>query len=188
MSITNTPKTAKAHQLEIRRKHLDKLIKKYSARIGGEDSLMKAIEVNICPDCFSQTEWDNLIDSIDSVHEAEREEYGKLMLDTVKQLSPKPLNYADDPKDEQEDILVEALRITKEKRNTDYGPPHIDFARTAKIWSAIFGVEIDSYQVGMAMIGLKMSRALHTRSKRDHYVDMAGYARCAWLCVEEANK
>jgi hypothetical protein len=184
MSITNTPKTAKAHKMEIQRKHLDKLVDKYSARIGGEEKLFEAVKNDECPNCFSQTEWDNLIDSIDAVHEAEREEYNKLMSAAPR----KEINYADEPQDEQEDILVEALRITKEKRNTDYGPPHIDFARTAKIWSAIFGVEIDSYQVGMAMIGLKMSRAMHTRTKRDHYVDMAGYARCAWLCVEEGNK
>jgi hypothetical protein len=181
--LSNTPETAVTHRLEIRRKHLDKLIEKYSERIGGEAKLLEAVGREEVPSCFSKTEWENLLDSMDAVHEAEREEYHKL-LNTAPS---KKINYADEPKDEQEDILIEALRITKEKRNTDYGPPHIDFARTAKIWSAIFGVEIDSYQVGMAMIGLKMSRALHTRSKRDHYVDMAGYARCAWLCVE-ANK
>ena len=82
-----------------------------------------------------------------------------------------------------EDILDEAKRLTSGDRNNSYGPPAQDFTRTARIWTAILGVDVDAKQVALCMIGLKISRAAWS-DKRDHYVDMAGYARCGWQCCE----
>jgi hypothetical protein len=82
---------------------------------------------------------------------------------------------------EEEDILEEALRITKGDRNASYGPPDQDFQRTAKMWSAIKGVEFEAREVALFMIALKLSRETHQR-KRDNFVDIAGYARCGSLC------
>lgn len=82
---------------------------------------------------------------------------------------------------EGEDILEEALRITKGDRNASYGPPDQDFQRTAKMWSVIKGVEFEAREVALFMIALKLSRETHQR-KRDNWVDIAGYARCGSLC------
>jgi hypothetical protein len=80
-----------------------------------------------------------------------------------------------------EDVLEEALRITKGDRNASYGPPDQDFARTAAMWSALKGVTFEPREVAMFMIALKLSRETHQR-KRDNWVDVAGYARCGSLC------
>lgn len=79
-----------------------------------------------------------------------------------------------------EDILEEALRITKGDRQAQYGPPDQDFRRTAAMWSALKGVEFTAKDVALFMILLKCSRETH-QNKRDNLVDIAGYARCASL-------
>ena len=93
-----------------------------------------------------------------------------------------------DEEDETADnILEEALNITRGSRNASYGPPDQDFRRTAGMWSALFasklrdGVTFEPRDVALAMILLKTSRETHQR-KRDNWVDIAGYARCGSLC------
>jgi hypothetical protein len=83
-----------------------------------------------------------------------------------------------------QDILEEALAITKGRRNEDYGPPTKDFERTAVMWSAILGCPVSAEQIALCMIALKISRACQSPAVRDHWVDMAGYARCGHLCAE----
>jgi hypothetical protein len=85
----------------------------------------------------------------------------------------------------EEDILEEALRITSVDRQAQYGPPDQDFARTAKMWSALKGVEFEARDVAMFMICLKLSRETHQR-KRDNAVDGAGYFRCLHICNQVA--
>ena len=90
-----------------------------------------------------------------------------------------------------EDILHEALRLTSEDRQNQYGPPDQDFARTAGMWSALFGHKMtepfEPRDIAMAMICLKLSRETHQR-KRDNAVDGAGYFRCLHICNEAAAK
>lgn len=78
---------------------------------------------------------------------------------------------------EEEDVLEEALRITRGDRQAQYGPPDQDFTRTAKMWSALKGVEFTPKEVALFMILLKCSRQTH-QDKRDNWTDIAGYARC----------
>ena len=87
----------------------------------------------------------------------------------------------DDARDES--ICEEADRLVSSDRNNDYGHPRDDFGRTAMIWGAILGVPVTAQQVGMCMIGVKLSREVN-RPKRDNLVDMAGYAKCVHLCNE----
>lgn len=82
---------------------------------------------------------------------------------------------------EPEDVLEEALRITRGDRQATYGPPDQDFARTAAMWSALKGVPFEAREVALFMVALKLSRETHQR-KRDNWVDIAGYARCGSLC------
>lgn len=99
--------------------------------------------------------------------------------------------YQTPPEVRSEDILEEALRLTKGDRQNQYGPPDQDFRRTAVMWEQLFqpfiedGVlKLPPRAVAMAMIALKLSRETH-QCKRDSWVDMAGYARCGWICAEQ---
>lgn len=87
----------------------------------------------------------------------------------------------------EEDVLAEALRLTTGDRNNSYGPPTQDFARTAGMWEEILGCEVRPKDVALCMIALKLSRASWA-SKRDNWVDIAGYARCGFLCEEEDKR
>lgn len=83
--------------------------------------------------------------------------------------------------EKDEDVLEEALRITRGDRQASYGPPDQDFQRTAAMWSALKGVDFTAKEVASFMVALKLSRQTH-QDKRDNWVDIAGYARCGSLC------
>src|SRR5690606_42133544 len=79
-------------------------------------------------------------------------------------------------------ILTEAHRLVHGQRGQDYGHPYEDFSRTAKIWSAILGIEVTPRQAILCMIAVKISRECH-RPKRDNRVDIAGYAEALDMVV-----
>jgi hypothetical protein len=84
----------------------------------------------------------------------------------------------------QESILTEAMRLTANDRQKQYGHPCDDFARTAQMWTGILasklrpGEEITASDIPLCMISVKLARQAH-RHKRDNLVDIAGYARTA---------
>ena len=80
-------------------------------------------------------------------------------------------------------ILTAADSLVNGKRQSDYGHPLEDFTRTAKIWTAILGVEITPEQVGLCMIGVKLSRQVHC-PKADNLVDIAGYAQTVQMVID----
>ena len=89
-----------------------------------------------------------------------------------------------------ESVCIEADRLVTGARNTAYGPPHIDFAKTAKMMTGVLweklkdGCEIDAGDVALLMICVKMSREVN-KPGRDNLLDICGYAKCKQL-VEEA--
>lgn len=87
---------------------------------------------------------------------------------------------------EEENILQEADRLVNGDRQNSYGRPLDDFQRTAKIWSGILGVDVSPQQVGMCMVGLKLSR-LCNKQKRDSLVDIAGYAQTVHMVNKDTN-
>lgn len=83
-----------------------------------------------------------------------------------------------------ESVLAEAQRLTSGARQSSYGHPRDDFARTALMWTGILrgklreGAVVDAGDVPLCMIAVKMARQTH-QHKRDNLVDIAGYARTA---------
>lgn len=73
-----------------------------------------------------------------------------------------------------ETILQEAQRLVHGDRGEAYGHPLDDFSKTAKIWSAILGIDVTPQQVALCMVGVKISREVNA-PKRDNRVDGAGY-------------
>jgi hypothetical protein len=88
---------------------------------------------------------------------------------------------------EDECILEEAMRITSGDRQNQYGAADQDFARTAQMWSALKGVEFTTEEVAAFQICVKLSRNTH-QSKRDNWVDVAGYSKCGHNCATIAEK
>ena len=82
-------------------------------------------------------------------------------------------------------VLAEAELLVNGDRNNSYGPPNQDFARTAHMWSAYLDIEVSNHDVAAMMGMLKLSRIRWSHDKRDHWVDLAGYAACGWDCVAE---
>ncbi len=74
-----------------------------------------------------------------------------------------------------ESILQEAERLVNGDRQQSYGDAYDSFDRIAKMWSAYKGIKITPKDVASMMILMKVSRSV-TSSKRDNWVDVAGYA------------
>jgi hypothetical protein len=96
----------------------------------------------------------------------------------------------------REDILMEANRLVNGARNNEYGNPIADFERTADFWTIYLQGAREAregwpvlmpHDVAIMMILLKISRITWTPSKRDHWVDIAGYAACGADCSEYEN-
>lgn len=82
----------------------------------------------------------------------------------------------------RESVLVEADKIVNGARQSDYGTPWVNHDITAQYWSLLFNIPITAEQVCKANILQKLARS-HNAYKRDNYVDIAGYAENADLCV-----
>ena len=86
-----------------------------------------------------------------------------------------------------ETILQEAQRLVHGDRGEAYGHPLDDFGRTAKIWSAILGIDVQPEQVALCMVGVKISREVN-KPKRDNRADGAGYFETLDMVVTEREK
>lgn len=82
-----------------------------------------------------------------------------------------------------ESIVEEAIRLVSSDRSSAYGHPLDDFTKTAAIWSALLGTPVTPEQVGLCMVGVKLSREAHAH-KRDNLVDALGYI----LTVEKVRE
>ena len=74
-----------------------------------------------------------------------------------------------------DDLVKKALRLVTKDRQEVYGHPIDDFEKTALIWSALFGINVDPWQVPLALIGVKLSRETNAMNE-DNIVDIIGYA------------
>jgi hypothetical protein len=75
-------------------------------------------------------------------------------------------------------VLDEAKGYITADRNTDYGTPESNFTDIAEFWSTYLGVPVKAHDVAAMMILMKCSRIKTSPSKRDNWVDTAGYAAC----------
>lgn len=75
-------------------------------------------------------------------------------------------------------VLDEAKGYITQDRNTDYGTPESNFQTIAEFWSTYLQTEITAVDVAAMMILMKCSRLQTSPTKRDNWVDIAGYAGC----------
>lgn len=80
------------------------------------------------------------------------------------------------------DVLNEARLIIFGDRNADYGPPEINHARTATLWSVYLGITVTPRQVCLMNILQKIGRECNCE-KPDNLIDIIGYAANAAACT-----
>jgi hypothetical protein len=90
-------------------------------------------------------------------------------------------------------VLEEARGLIDGDRNNHYGPPTQDFQRSAEVLDALEyrgpgGRELQPHDVAIMMMAVKLSRITWSPEKRDHWVDIAGYAGCGYECVHEESR
>ena len=105
--------------------------------------------------------------------------------------------YIDDvtPLSTREDVLEEAKAAVLKDRNVDYGSPEQNFQVIAELWGTYLtarDIDFDlddptPADVAAMMILMKISRIITSPQKRDHWVDIAGYACCGDECAEKEN-
>lgn len=82
----------------------------------------------------------------------------------------------------RENLLNQAIQIITNDRNNSYGEPDQDFTRIAQLWNTYLqGREnIESHDVAVMMILLKVSRLSWNPGHKDSWLDIAGYAACGF--------
>jgi hypothetical protein len=88
---------------------------------------------------------------------------------------------------EREALLLEAARIITGDRNTSYDEPFVNFQIIARLWSEYLGANISVHDVAVLNILQKVSRIMASPDKRDHWVDIAGYAACGYEALSIAE-
>ena len=92
----------------------------------------------------------------------------------------------------REEVLNTARRLVMGDRNRTYGPPTEDFARTARILTAMglrmVGADgkvrdLAAHDHALILLAVKLSRLCNDPQHQDSWVDVAGYAACGWECV-----
>lgn len=76
------------------------------------------------------------------------------------------------------DVLTKALDIINGERQQTYGDPKECFRLIAELWSYYLGKNINSEDVAMLMILMKIARAKNNYNQ-DNFVDICGYAALA---------
>jgi hypothetical protein len=84
-----------------------------------------------------------------------------------------------DRRAEPKTLLTEARDIVYGDREQTHGEPGKNLRAIAAMWSPIFDIKVTEQQVLLAMIALKVARAINTPRHRDHWVDIAGYVALA---------
>lgn len=89
---------------------------------------------------------------------------------------------------DREKCLREACEIVNGARNQTYGNVEDSFSRIASFWSTYLNTVVTPIDVAMMMVLLKTARASEGPSHLDNYVDVAGYAACAYELTKEIAK
>lgn len=72
-------------------------------------------------------------------------------------------------------ILATAAALVSGERQEMYGPPEVNFARIAKLWSVTLGIDVQPWQVCMCLGQVKDARLITSPKHWDSWVDRAGY-------------
>lgn len=77
-----------------------------------------------------------------------------------------------------------AINKVTDERGAVYGDVKSNFARIAYFWSGLFGVQIQPWQVPLALDLVKTARLMESPDHLDGWVDKAGYARTGVMVTD----
>ena len=82
------------------------------------------------------------------------------------------------------EIFDKTIQEVTQQRGEVYGHPRVDFDRAVRIQKVI--AECDDVLVRHALdrIALKIARLIQTPDHLDSWIDIAGYCRCALMCMD----
>lgn len=83
-------------------------------------------------------------------------------------------------KEDRKECLEKAIQTTCEDRNDEYGEPEKVFETISCFWANYLEAPISPLDVANMMILLKIARSKSGPTHLDNYIDMAGYAACAF--------
>lgn len=78
-----------------------------------------------------------------------------------------------------------ALDVITDRRGGDYGHPLDDFAKVSAIKGAVASCPDPEVRHALEMIGVKLARLAETPDHLDSIIDIAGYARCIAMILDE---
>ena len=82
--------------------------------------------------------------------------------------------------EKREECLRTACEIVNGARNQTYGNVEDNFQKIANLWSCYLGFGVGPIDVAMMMVFLKAARVSTGTTHLDNFVDVAGYAACAY--------
>lgn len=80
----------------------------------------------------------------------------------------------------RQDVLYKAIEVITGDRNMQYDEPSRNFEVIAELWAIYLGIPVQAHDVAILNILQKVSRAMTSPDKEDHWIDLAGYAACGW--------
>lgn len=88
---------------------------------------------------------------------------------------------------DREKCLREACEVVNGARNQAYGNVEDNFDRIASLWSIYLDTAVTPIDVAMMMVLLKAARVSTGTTHLDNFVDVAGYAACAYEMGNERD-
>lgn len=89
---------------------------------------------------------------------------------------------------DREECLRKANECVNGARISDYGVPEDNFSLIAGLWTEYTGHIITAEDVTMMMVLLKAARVRTGYGSSDNYVDICGYAACAYEGYNKLHK
>ena len=77
------------------------------------------------------------------------------------------------------ECLSQAITLSANDRQKDYGDKIENHNNIARLWSAYLDVKVETHDVAIMMVLLKMARTKLGKVSKDTYIDMSAYSAIA---------
>jgi hypothetical protein len=92
----------------------------------------------------------------------------------------------------RQEALDRASQLVCADRNLQYGEPADNWDRIARLLNSVLShklaVDLEPHDIALINIVQKLARLQHDATKLDSWVDIAGYAACAYEVTKAANR